>query len=520
MPDSAPSDADRSSPLAIAHPAYVIYTSGSTGWPKGVVVSHAGLASFSAAEIGHFQVHPGDRVLQFSSPSFDASVLELCMALPAGAALVVPPPGPLLGEALAEVLAERAVTHALIPPVALATVPLTMSRTDLSKFHTVIVGGDACGPDLVNRWAPDRRLINAYGPTEATVVSTWSRPLVAGDGGAPPIGRPIWNTQVYVLDAALRPVPVGVPGELYVASGGLARGYLNRPGLTTQRFVANPFGEPGSRMYCTGDVVRWTAEGELVFVGRADEQVKIRGFRVEPGEIETLLRKHPDVSEAVVIARETSREGQSGPGIKRLVAYVVPARKAPAPRELRAMVASSLPDYMVPSAFVVLDSLPLSPNGKLDRRALPEPGDVKPQRGSVAPRSSNERIVAQIWAELLGMDQIGIEDDFFELGGDSILSFRALSRIRAAFGGVALPARAMFDVRTVARLVELLPAALPANPDEGIPPVARDRPLPLSPAQQRLWFLDDLTSGGTEYNTGIGLRLSGALNLDALRAAL
>ncbi|MGH8882962.1 MAG: amino acid adenylation domain-containing protein, partial [Stackebrandtia sp.] len=279
MPDSAPIDADRSSPLTLAHPAYVIYTSGSTGWPKGVVVSHAGLASFSAAEIDHFEVHPGDRVLQFSSPSFDASVLELCMALPAGAALVVPPPGPLLGEALAEVLAQRAVTHALIPPVALATVPQVVARTGLPQFHTVIVGGDACAPELVKYWAPGRRLINAYGPTEATVVSTWSRPLVADDGGAPPIGRPIWNTQVYVLDDALRPAPVEVSGELYVAGGGLARGYLNRPGLTAQRFVANPFGKPGSRLYRTGDVVRWTAEGELAFVGRADEQVKIRGFR-------------------------------------------------------------------------------------------------------------------------------------------------------------------------------------------------------------------------------------------------
>ncbi|HEU0088339.1 MAG TPA: non-ribosomal peptide synthase/polyketide synthase [Pseudonocardiaceae bacterium] len=519
MPEHAPVDTDRSSPLALTHPAYVIYTSGSTGWPKGVVVSQAGLASFSAAEIDHFEVHPADRVLQFSSPSFDASVLELCMALPAGAALVVPPPGPLLGEALAEILAERAVTHALIPPVALATVPPETASTGLPQFHTVIVGGDACTPELVNRWAPGRRLINAYGPTEATVVSTWSRPLVAGEGGAPPIGQPIWNTQAYVLDDALRPVPVGVPGVLYVAGGGLARGYLNRPGLTAQRFVANPFGEPSSRMYCTGDVVRWTFDGELVFVGRVDEQVKIRGFRVEPGEIETLLRKHPHVNEAVVIARETSPAGQHEPGAKRLVAYVVPAGKVTlVPGELRAMVAGSLPDYMVPAGFVVLDRMPLSPNGKLDRRALPEPGDVEPRRGSVAPRTGNERIVAQIWAELLGVAEIGIDDDFFELGGDSILSFRALSRIRAAFG-VALSARAVFDARTIARLVELLPA-VPAHRDEGIRPVPRDRPLPLSAVQQRLWFMDDLTCGGTEYNTGVGLRLSGALNLDALRTAL
>ena len=520
MPERAPRDADRRSPLVLAHPAYVIYTSGSTGRPKGVLVSHAGLASFSAAEIDHFAVRPGDRVLQFSSPSFDASVLELCMSLPAGAALVVPPPGPLLGEALAEVLEQAAVTHALIPPVALATVPPLVARTGVPRFQTVIVGGDACTADLVNRWAPGRRLINAYGPTEATVVSTWSRPLDAGDQSAPPIGRPIWNTTVYVLDAAMRPVPVGVPGELYVAGGGLARGYLHRPGLTAQRFVANPFGEPGSRMYRTGDVVSWSAEGELEFVGRADEQVKIRGFRIEPGEIEALLRQHPDVGEAVVIARETAPDGPGGPVFKRLVAYVVPVPGAtPVPGELRSTVAATLPDYMVPSAFVVLERLPLSPNGKLDRRALPEPSAGELPAGSVAPRTATERAVAEIWAEVLGLEQVGVEDDFFDLGGDSILSFRALSRIRTTLE-IALSSRALFDTRTIARLAELVEQQPPARPVRPITPVPRDQPLPLSSDQQRLWVLDELSAGSTEYHTGFGLRLSGELNLAALRSAL
>ncbi|MCA1682324.1 MAG: amino acid adenylation domain-containing protein, partial [Actinobacteria bacterium] len=257
MPDRVVTDADRLSPLLVGHSAYVIYTSGSTGWPKGVVVSHAGLASFSAAEIERYAVVAGDRVLQFSSPSFDASVLELCMSLLAGAALVVPPPGPLLGEQLAQVLAEHRVTHALIPPAALATVPKEVAHSGLPDFQTVIVGGEACPAELVTRWAPGRSMINSYGPTESTVVTTWTEPLTPG--GTPPIGRPIANTRVYVLDGDLRPVPVGVVGELYVAGIGLARGYLHRAGLTAERFVACPFGHSGVRMYRTGDRVRWTA---------------------------------------------------------------------------------------------------------------------------------------------------------------------------------------------------------------------------------------------------------------------
>ena len=310
-----------------ASPAYVIYTSGSTGRPKGVVVSHAGLASFAAAGAAHYRVRPGDRVLQFSSPSFDASVLELCISLPAGAALVVPPPGPLLGEQLAGVLARRRVTHALIPPAALATVPAQVAAAGLPGLRTVIVGGDACPAGLVRAWAPGRRMINSYGPTEATVVATWSGPLEPG-GGVPPIGRPVWNTRVYVLDDGLRPVPAGVRGQLYIAGAGLARGYLGRPGLTAQRFIACPFGGPGERMYATGDVARWAGDGQLEFTGRLDEQVKIRGYRIEPGEIEAVLAAHPGVAEAAVIAREDQ------PGAKRLAAYVVPrpAGRPPAPR--------------------------------------------------------------------------------------------------------------------------------------------------------------------------------------------
>ncbi|MGO1054910.1 non-ribosomal peptide synthase/polyketide synthase [Crossiella sp. CA198] len=505
LPDTAPTDADRLCPLDLDHPAYLIYTSGSTGRPKGVVVTHAGLASFSAAEIEQYQVKPGDRVLQFSSPSFDASVLELCLSLPAGATLVVPPPGPLLGDHLAQVLADRRITHALIPPVALATVP---EGVDLPEFRTVIVGGDACSAELVARWAPGRRMINSYGPTESTVVATWSDPLVSG--GVPSIGRPIWNTRVYVLDEQLNPVSGGVDGELYIAGRGLARGYLNQPGLTADRFPPNPFGLPGERMYRTGDLVRWTADGVLEFRGRADDQVKIRGFRIEPGEIETLLRRQPTVAEAVVVARQDQ-------GLKRLIGYIVPAKgQEPDPAHLRTVLAESLPSHMVPAVLVVLATLPLSPNGKLDRTALPAPTGVLPGgESAVPPRTAAERVLARIWAEVLGLPEIGVTDDFFALGGDSVLAFRALARIRAAFD-ITLSPRLLFETSTIRALAAQLPE--PSTVDNTIPaaPVGR---VPLSSAQHRMWVLDNLT-GGTEYNTGVGLRLTGPLDADALRRAL
>ncbi|HKR49076.1 MAG TPA: amino acid adenylation domain-containing protein, partial [Pseudonocardiaceae bacterium] len=452
-PARAPTDADRATPLSVAHPAYVIYTSGSTGRPKGVVVSSAGLAGFAAAEAEHFRVGPGDRVLQFSSPSFDASVLELCMSLPAGAALVVPPPGPLLGGQLAEVLARHRVTHALIPPVALATVPAEIAATGLTEFTTVIVGGEACTAELVGRWAPGRRMINAYGPTESTVVATWSQALAPG--AAPPIGAPIPNTRTYVLDGALRPVPVGVPGELYVAGTGLARGYLRRPGLTAARFVANPFGAPGARMYRTGDRVRWTPGGELEFLGRADEQVKIRGFRVEPGEIEAVLRRHPEVDDAVVLAH------QDESGRTRLVGYTVSAAgRLPEPSDLHELLADSLPDYMRPSAVLALDGWPLTPNGKLDRHALPAPDRAVPAgAGYTAPRTDTERVLAQIWADALAVDKVGVEDNFFELGGDSVRSLLIITRITAAFDVTVTP-RDVLTARSVAALAELVEDAV------------------------------------------------------------
>ncbi|MEU3345286.1 amino acid adenylation domain-containing protein [Streptomyces sp. NPDC006700] len=439
-----------SSPISTArlrpdHPAYVIYTSGSTGRPKGVLVSHRGLAAFATTCVERFTVDTDSRVLLFSSPSFDASVLELCTAITAGAAMVVPPPGPLVGENLADVLRDHHVTHALIPPAALASIP-TETATQLPHFQSLIVGGDTCPPELVTRWAPGRRMTNAYGPTEATVAATISAPLTPD--GPVPIGTPVLHTRAYVLDARLRPVPVGVAGELYVTGDGLARGYLNRPALTAERFLANPYGPPGTRVYRTGDIARWTPDGTLEFAGRADEQVKIRGFRIELGEIETVLGRHETVGQAVVVVRENEE------GAKSLVAYVIPADGATVevPR-LRDALAATLPDHMTPAAFVVLDALPLTAHGKLDRKALPAP-DFSPTDWT-GPRTPREEILCGLFAEVLGLETVGVHDSFFDVGGDSIMSMRLVTKVRATFG-VRLSIRTIFEAPTVAELAERL----------------------------------------------------------------
>ena len=517
-PEHQPTDTDRLGPLALEHPAYVIYTSGSTGRPKGVVVPHAGLGNFSAAAVERYGVRPGDRVLQFSSPGFDASVLELCISLLAGAALVVPPEGPLLGEQLADVLRDRGVTHSLIPPAALATVPQDAIE-ELAGFSTLVVGADACPPQLVDAWAPGRTMINSYGPTEVTIVGSWSDPLEAGHG-TPPIGRPISNSRSHVLDARLRPVPVGEPGELYVAGDGVTRGYLRRPGLTAQRFPADPYGPPGSRMYRTGDVVRWRQDGNLEYLGRSDDQIKIRGFRVEPGEIEAALTRHPGVREAVVTVRDDET------GRRTLVGYVVPDPSVlpPTPADLRAFISRGLPPYMVPATYVMLDELPLTAHHKVDRKALPEPGrgagaGQAAGRARTAPRTDTERALAAIWSQVLGTDGCGVHDDFFELGGDSLLVARVLTRIHDVFG-VRLPLRRLFEARTIAELARTLPAQPVAGAPQPIPKAPHDAPLPLTAAQRRLWLLEDLTPGSAENSTGVGLRLSGPLDTAALRTAL
>ncbi len=427
------------------HPAYVIYTSGSTGKPKGVVVTHTGLASLRATQAERCPTGPGDRVLQFTSPSFDAMVWELCASLLAGATLVLAAPERLQpGVPLAGLLAGEQITHAHLLPAVLAA----LDDAPLPAGMTLIVGGEACPGELVVRRSPGRLMLNSYGPTESTVTATLSGPM---SGASPPaIGTPVRGTRAYVLDVGLRPVPPGVVGELYLAGAGQARGYLDRPGLTAERFTANPFGPPGARMYRTGDLVRWRADGKLHFIGRADDQVKIRGYRIELGEVEAVLRRCPAVGQVAVVARGDA-----------LVAYVVAATgRAVDPEALRAHVAATVPEFMVPATVVRLDALPLTPNGKVDRAALPAP--ARPAPSVRAPGNPSEKLLCELYAKVLGLDRVGVDDNFFTLGGHSLAATRLIAQIRTAFG-VDLPLRAVFAAPTVAELAGLV-AAEPAGP--------------------------------------------------------
>ncbi|MGW3660838.1 amino acid adenylation domain-containing protein, partial [Streptomyces sp. NPDC005151] len=515
-------DADRLVPVADAHPMYVIFTSGSTGTPKGVVIPRPALVNLLAGMQEQVGVRAGDRLLAVTTVGFDIAGLELFLPLVQGATVV------LAGK---DLVYDRVALARLVRDTGVSVIQATPSlwRSVLAEGDAelagvrILVGGEALPADLASglvRAAGEA--LNVYGPTETTIWST-SAPVDAGNAAAPPVGRPIANTQVFVLDGGLAPVPVGVTGELYIAGHGLARGYLHNPALTAERFVACPYGTgsgsgPGARMYRTGDLVRWTADGQLVFVGRVDEQVKLRGFRIELGEIETALLRHPTVARAAVVVREDV------PGDKRLVAYVVPPEARDEAGDsghdsagVREFVARWLPDYMVPAAVVTLAELPLTANGKLDRRALPAPGySAGEGRG---PATAQEEILCAAFAQVLGVPAVGVDDSFFELGGHSLLAVRLVSRIRAVLG-VEVPLRVLFEAPTVAGLAARVAGAATGGARRPLRVTVRPERVPLSFAQRRLWFVDQMEGPSPTYNIPVPIRLNGEVDIAALNAAL
>ncbi|WP_069812290.1 non-ribosomal peptide synthetase [Streptomyces sp. TP-A0874] len=505
LPDSAPCDP----PAALDQAAYVIYTSGSTGRPKGVVVPHEGISSLVATAVDRMGLRSDSRVLQFASIGFDVFTFELSMALCHGGRLVlVSDEARVAGPALTDFLAHHGISHMVLPPSLVSALPPGCELPDRS---TVLVGTETVPPDLFERFGATAHLICAYGLTEATVNSTlWSSRGTAGRPVGPvPIGVPDPNTVCYVLDDRLAPVPPGVVGELYVSGRGLARGYLGRSGLTSERFVADPYGPPGSRMYRTGDRARWRRDGNLDFLGRVDNQVKVRGFRIELGEIEAALTAHPAVGQATVVP---DRDGD----IVRLVGYVVPARGEADPREIRSHLSELLPEYMVPALVVPLDGrLPLTPNGKLDLKALPAP-DWSAMAGDAHPATETQARLAGLFGEVLKLDKVGVHDSFFALGGHSMASMRLLGRIRSEFG-VELRIRDVFDALTVAGLAAKLDGASAARPP--LRPAGRteDAPLPLAPVQRWQW---SAYRRHAAFDHALALRAPGGLDPDALAAAL
>ncbi|MFI9757071.1 amino acid adenylation domain-containing protein [Streptomyces sp. NPDC051963] len=508
-------DEERLRPLRPEHPAYVIYTSGSTGRPKGAVVPHAGIVNRLLWMQDAYPLGPDDRVLQKTPASFDVSVWEFFWPLITGAVLVLARPGGHRDPGhLAELIREQRVTTAhFVPSMLRAFLDDPAAEGVRGVLRRVVCSGEALPSELAERCArllDGTEIHNLYGPTEAAVdVTAW--PCAEGTrsaAGSVPIGRPVWNTRTLVLDTALRPVPPGVPGELYLGGTQLARGYLARPALTADRFVADPYGPPGARLYRTGDLVRWSAEGMLEFLGRSDDQVKIRGFRVEPGETEAALAALPGVSQAAVTAREEEPQ---------LVAYAVPRPGVRLePLQVRQDLKASLPDHLVPAVVVVLDELPLTPNGKLDRAALPAP-DLAALTTATAPRTPAEARLCELFAELLGLPDVGIHDEFFALGGHSALATRLVARIRAELGAV-VPLRAVFDTPTVAALAPMLD--IPSERRPALTALPRPDTVPLSSAQARLWFLHRLEGPSPTYNIPTAIRLTGPLDPGALHAAL
>ncbi|HYP25634.1 MAG TPA: amino acid adenylation domain-containing protein [Blastocatellia bacterium] len=514
------------------HLAYVIYTSGSTGKPKGVMATHGAIANDALAMIALSGIGGSQRLFQMVSLSFDASAQQIFMTLGSGASLALHGrPDELPVADLIKECERSGVTTLYLPPAYwhLMVDEYAGRRASAPEWiDMVLVGGESPSLARLSAWARVVRhrsgFVNAYGPAEATVTATAFRtdldPSELGWYSSVPIGQPIANVQVYLLDEHMSPVPIATPGELYIGGDGLARGYLNHVGLTSERFTPNPFSrEPGQRLYRTGDLARYMPDGKLEFLGRVDQQVKIRGVRIEPGEIEAALVRHADVSQAVVTTREGSRED------KQLVAYVVLRNGAKVGHgTLRDFLRDQLPDYMMPSAFVELPSLPLTPNGKIDYGALPKPDQSRGegQVEYVAPRTETERVLAGIWGQLLGVEQVGSQDNFFDLGGHSLDATQMVSRLREVFQ-VELQLRTLFENPTVAGLGERLDALSRSESGLQAPPIspaARDGLLPLSFAQQRLWFIYQMKPDSTAYNVPAAVRLKGNLDVGVFARTL
>lgn len=509
-PDINVDDEKRKGSVSPLNPAYMIYTSGSTGKPKGVLIQSASLINFLSSMQSQFSLKHRDRLLAVTTIAFDISGLEIFLPLLNGASCVIAAKETIQDpKTLSDMIVHQNISIMQATPTLWHS--LVTNYPDVIKNLRVLVGGEALSISLTNALHElGCEVTNLYGPTETTIWSS-SITLDPHQSGMPSIGKPIWNTQLYVLDAALKPVPKGTVGELYIAGTGLARGYLGRPDLTAERFVANPYGSKGSRMYRTGDLVRWGEDGSLDYISRADHQIKIRGYRIELGEIEAKLTQHPDVNQAAVIVREDQ------PGDKRIVAYIVPSLEAtPESVELREFVGSGLPEYMVPSAIITMDELPLTPNGKLNRKELPVP-DLTALVSDRAPGTPQEEILCDLFAEVLGLSRVGIDDSFFNLGGHSLLASTLMARIRDTFG-VEIGIGKLFETPTVSGLVKQLSNGKSAR----LPVKKADRPetVPLSFAQRRLWFLHRLEGPSPTYNIPLVVELSGEIDTRSLEAAI
>ncbi|NEO42624.1 MAG: amino acid adenylation domain-containing protein, partial [Moorea sp. SIOASIH] len=508
--------------------AYVIYTSGSTGQPKGVTIPHQGVVRLFS-NTNYVQLEPTDRVAQVSNTSFDAATFEIWGALLHGAVAVVIPKSVLLSpQEFVNYIKQEKITTLFLTTALFNQLAYSIPEA-FSTLKHLLFGGEAVDPksvkQVLEKGAPER-LLHVYGPTENTTFSSWYKVTKVAEGATNlPIGKPISNTQVYILDSNLQPVPIGVPGELHIGGDGLATGYHNRPELTVEKFIVNPFDKSqATRLYKTGDLGRYLPDGNIEFIGRIDHQVKIRGYRIETGEIEATLTQHPTVKETVVLAREDNY------GNKGLVAYLVLESEILEVSEteqidkLKHYLKQQLPEYMIPSRFVLLCQLPLTPNGKVDRKALPAPDlAISASTEYMAPQTETQKVLAEIWAEVLGIEKVGIHDNFFDLGGHSLMATQVVSRIQQAFA-VECPLKTLFETPELASLAQKLEKYLAAS--EGVetiaitPRVKDGNPPPLSYAQQRLWFIEKMALSSNAYNMPLTLHLVGKLDYVALQKSL